>query len=160
MRTDFPEYAVAGGFPYVKRLGNRLVLVGLDSTRVSALSQYFVGRLGDEQLGALKQILDDPRLQGKTVLVLCHHGPVGPQRSHDWRESGLIDAKGLLAAMRGRPVVLHHGHSHQRYWHPAANGDPHLFGGGSSTEPGRAGFWLVDLEDHQRLEARAVPLQR
>ena len=28
----------------------------------------------------------------------------------------------------------------------------HLFGGGSSTEPGREGYWMLDVEDHKNIE--------
>jgi len=57
----------------------------------------------------------------------------------------------------GRPVVLLHGHSHQRYWHRARPGRPHLIAGGSSTE--RPGFWELRVEDHRALEAVAHPLR-
>ena len=97
-----------------------------------------------------------PRLEKRTVLVLSHHGPYGPQRRFTWRESGLVDARRLVDVLRDRRVVLHHGHSHHRYWHRATGGAPHVFGGGSATDRGTEGFWLVELDDHQRLDARRV----
>lgn len=149
LASDLPEYADVHGYPFVKLLGDDVALVGLDSTRVSRLSQYFVGRLGKGQLAALARVLDDPRLSGRTVHVLSHHGPLSK------------DGPALLKTLHGRSVVLHHGHSHIRTWRPAENERPHLFGGGSSTEPGREGFWLVDVENHRTLEAtRLVPGQR
>jgi hypothetical protein len=95
-------------------------------------------------------------MKGRTVLVLSHHGPFGPRRKFDWRESGLIDARGLLDVLRGRHVVLHHGHSHHRYWHRADGGAPHVFGGGSATDRGTEGFWQLELDDHRALEARML----
>jgi 3',5'-cyclic AMP phosphodiesterase CpdA len=159
LRSDLPEYADAQGYPFVKLLGNRLALVGLDSTRVHSWSHYVVGRLGPRQLRALTRVLDDPRLEGRTILVLSHHGPVGPSGTFAWRESGLLDAAAFMRTLRGRTVVVHHGHSHHRYWHRARDGAPHLFGGGSSTEGSRAGFWQLELEDHRVLEATAHPLR-
>ena len=121
----------------------------------------FVGRLRADQLAALTRVLDHPRVVGRTVHVLSHHGPLSSDGRREWLESALIDGPQLLAALHGRDVVLHHGHSHTRSWHRAEAQRPHLFGGGSSTEPGREGFWLVDVENHRTLEAtRLLPGQR
>ena len=153
-RSDLPEYATAGGYPFVRLVGADLALIGLDSTRVGALSQYFVGRLGRPQLAALRSLLDDPRLSGRTLLVLSHHGPLGPAGAFHWRQSGLLDAAELLEVLHGRPTVLLHGHSHDRYWHRAAAHRPHIFAGGSSTEQGGEGYWLIDVDAHDELDAQ------
>lgn len=152
--SAMPEYAVHDGFPFVRLVGDDLALVGLDSTRVRGLSHYFVGRLGKEQLSALEKILVDPRLEGRTVVVLLHHGPFGPHGAFDWTHSGLIDSKELLRVVHGRNVVVLHGHSHERYWHQRHEERPHLLSAGSSTERGREGYWVIDMDDHHALEAR------
>ncbi len=156
LSTELPELADAHGYPFVRRVGEKLAVVGLDSTRVGALSQYFFGRLGDDQLERLERVLKHPLLAGRTVLVLSHHGPLGPGGAFHWRESALLDAGRLLKAIHDRPAVLFHGHSHRRYWHGRRGARPHLFGGGSSTEPGSQGYWLIELEDHLSLEARSL----
>jgi 3',5'-cyclic AMP phosphodiesterase CpdA len=153
LRSDLPEHADARGWPYVRLVGERLAIVGLDSTRVRGWGQYFVGRLGLAQLSRLRRVLDDPRLAGRTTLVLSHHGPFGPRRRFDWRESGLLDSHHLLEVVRERSVVLHHGHSHLRFWHKAGEGLPHVFGGGSATDRGTEGFWHLEVDDHRTLEA-------
>jgi len=153
LKSDFPEYADALGYPFVKLWGDRWAVVGLDSTRVHGWTHYFAGRLGRRQLAALKRVLDDPRLAGRSILVLSHHGPHGPGGSFDWRESGLLDAGAFVEALRERPVVLMHGHSHYRYWHRAGAGMPHRLGGGSSTEPEYAGYFEIELDSHERVEA-------
>lgn len=158
MRSDLPEHADANGFPFVKLHGTRYAIIGLDSTRVGAITQYFFGSLGADQRRRLGALLDDPRLAGRTVLLLCHHGLDGPSGGFDWKETGLLDAGKLAALLRERPVVLHHGHSHHRYWHRARDGRPHAFGGGSSTERGGEGLWLIELDDHRHVEGRAVAL--
>ncbi len=155
--SDLPELADARGYPFVKLVGDRHALVGLDSTRVRGWSQYFVGRLGASQLRALARVLEHPALAGRTVLLLAHHGPAGPSGAFDWNESGLLDADALLRTLRHRPVVLLHGHSHHRYWHRARQGRPHLIAGGSSTE--RPGFFEVRVDDHRALEAVLHPLR-
>jgi predicted phosphodiesterase len=157
LTSDLPELADARGYPFVKLVGDRHALVGLDSTRVHGWSQYFVGRLGTSQLRALGRVLEHPLLERRTVLLLAHHGPAGPSGEFDWNESGLVDAEALLRTIRHRPVVLLHGHSHQRYWHRARAGRPHLIAGGSSTE--RPGFWELEIHDHRALEAVAHPLR-
>jgi 3',5'-cyclic AMP phosphodiesterase CpdA len=151
--SDLPEYADAAGYPFVKLLGDDVAVVGLDSTRVPGWSQYFVGRVGPAQLRALSKVLADPRVAGRTVHVLSHHGPLDDKGRHDWQESALIDARPLLKLLEGHEVMLHHGHSHIRSWHEAGDARPHLFGGGSSTEPGREGYWVLDVEDHRAVEA-------
>ncbi len=156
LQSDLPELADASGYPFVRLVGEKLAIVGLDSTRVGAITQYFFGRLGKAQLEALERVLEHPKLEGRTVLVLSHHGPLGPAGEFHWAESGLLDAGALLKALHGRPAVLLHGHSHRRYWHKHRGPRPHVFGGGSSTEPGSEGFWLIELEDHRSVEARPV----
>jgi len=156
LTSDLPDLADERGYPFVKLVGDRHALVGLDSTRVQGWSHYVVGRLGATQLRALARVLEHPALAGRTLLLLAHHGPAGPSGSFDWNESGLLDAEALLRTLRHRPVVLLHGHSHHRYWHRARHGRPHLIAGGSSTE--RSGFWEVRVDDHRALEAVAHPL--
>lgn len=157
LTSDLPELADARGYPFVKLVGERHALVGLDSTRVQGWSHYVVGRLGQRQLRALARVLEHPTMEHRTVLLLAHHGPAGPSGRFDWNESGLIDAAALLRTLHHRPVVLLHGHSHQRYWHHARPGRPHLIAGGSSTE--RPGFWEVRVDDHRALEAVAHRLR-
>jgi 3',5'-cyclic AMP phosphodiesterase CpdA len=157
LESDLPELADAGGYPFVKLVGDRHALVGLDSTRVQGWSHYVVGRLGTAQLRALGRVLEHPMLERRTVLLLAHHGPAGPSGKFDWNESGLIDAEELLRTIRDRPVVLLHGHSHHRYWHRARPDRPHLIAGGSSTEC--PGFWELRVENHHAVEAVAHPLQ-
>lgn len=155
LKSDLPELADARGYPFVRLLGGGAALVGLDSTRVRGWTHYFLGRVGDAQLEALGKILDHPTMAGRTVLLVLHHGPLGPRGRPDWHEAGLLDAKKLMRVISGRRVVLQHGHSHHRFWHRAEGQRPHIFGGGSSTQPGREGYWVVELDDHRALEGRA-----
>ena len=155
LKSDLPELADERGYPFVRLLGDDAALVGLDSTRVGGWTHYVLGRVGDAQLEALGQILDHPTMAERTVLLVLHHGPLGPGGQPDWREAGLLDAKKLMRVIHGRSVVLQHGHSHHRFWHRAEGARPHIFGGGSSTQPGREGYWVIDVDDHRELEGRA-----
>lgn len=155
LQSDFADY---GPFPFVKLIGDRHAVIGLDSTRgVSGWTHYFFGKLGAEQLAALGRLLDDPRLAGRTLLLMLHHGPHGPDGKHDWKESGLLDAPELIALLRDRPVVVLHGHSHERYWHRLEGGVPHRLGAGSSTE--HRTFCEVNLDDHKVVEVVPRPLR-
>jgi len=137
--------------------GFEVVFGDLLRSDLPELADYVVGRLGFGQLGRLGRVLEHPVMEGRTVLLLMHHGPAGPSGEFDWNESGLIDAGALLRTVQDRPVVLLHGHSHHRYWHRARPGRPHLIAGGSSTE--RPGFWELHVQDHRALEAVAHPLR-
>ena len=53
LRSDLPGHADGQGYPFVKLLGKSHALIGLDSTRVPSLGNYFFGRLGPAQLAAL-----------------------------------------------------------------------------------------------------------
>ncbi len=153
-RSDWPEYAGPDGYPFVRLVNERLAVVGLDSTRVPGWTHYLVGRVGEAQLDALGRLLSDPRLAGRTVLVLSHHGPLGPSGRFHWNHSALLDAGALTRRVRQHHAVLLHGHSHQRYWHRRTEARPHVLSAGSATEPGGEGYWLLELEDAVTMEAR------
>lgn len=155
MRSELPALADARGYPFVRFLDDAVALVGLDSTHVSGWAHYFLGRIGEAQLAALEAILNHPSMAKRTALVMLHHGPLSPRGRPSFREAGLLDAKRLMEVLAGRRVVLLHGHSHHRFWHRATGERPHIFGGGSSTERGREGYWVVELDDHRLLEGRA-----
>ncbi len=70
-------------------------------------------------------------------VVLLHHAPV-----RDWPWHELRGRRALLEATRGAAAVLC-GHLHQR--HRAGN----VLCAGSSTERGKEGYWLLDLEGSQ-----------
>src|SRR5262249_12288532 len=112
------------------------------------------GRVPAVQLDALRAILADPRLRGRTLLVATHYALRRPDGSPDGFTHGLENADELLAlcAPVARCAVLH-GHIHHRFHHRPANG-PHLFGAGSATHRGREGFWQLEIE---RDRVRALP---
>lgn len=156
LETEQHKVVDGAGYPWVRLLGTKHALVGLDSTRVPGIAHYFVGRLGGAQLSALRDILDSDALRGRTVLLMLHHGPTGPGGKFSWKESALLDAKKLQALIDRRDVVVLHGHSHVRFWWPPHGGQPHVLGGGSSTEPGRDGAWAIEVHDRLRVDARLV----
>ena len=153
VRSDLPRHADASGYPFVRLLGDDLAVVGLDSTRVPSYAGYVFGRLGDDQLARLDALLADPALASRSVAVMVHHAPLDAQGRRNPFSGGLIDGARLLEVTAGRCVSLFCGHVHARYRVAAAAGRPEVFCGGSATERGSEGYWVIDLEDRRVVSA-------
>jgi 3',5'-cyclic AMP phosphodiesterase CpdA len=147
LRSDLPEYTRDGAFPFVRLLGDEAAVVGLMSARVPPVPGLSFGVVGTKQLGALKDLLADKRLDGRAVIVVVHHAPVGPSGRKDRFFHGLLDADQLLAMLPGPRFAVLHGHIHKRYHHAATDKRPHTFGAGSSTEGGHEGYWVIEVRD-------------
>jgi 3',5'-cyclic AMP phosphodiesterase CpdA len=144
--SDLPQYAGPDGFPFVRLLDDTAV-VGLASARVPEMPGFSFGLIGETQRERLAQLLKDPKLEGKAVLVVVHHAPLGEHGKKDKILHGLWDAKKLFALVSGPRFAVLHGHIHRRYHHPASATRPHLFGAGSSTQAGREGYWIIETKD-------------
>jgi 3',5'-cyclic AMP phosphodiesterase CpdA len=106
------------GFPFVRRRGN-VALVAL-STGVPTGPFMATGWLGEQQLSALAQALDQTR--GLFRIVLIHHPPFSPPQRHMRR---LIDAADLRRVLAEHSAeLLIHGHDHERavIWLDGAHG--------------------------------------
>jgi 3',5'-cyclic AMP phosphodiesterase CpdA len=156
LKSDLPDYCGPDGYPYVRLVGEKLAVIGLDSTHLAPAPGLAFGRLGFGQLRRLGAILDDPALRGRAVCALVHHAPLHRWGGADSVTHGLWDAKALLALLKGRHASVHHGHIHQRYWHRATADRPHLFGAGASTMRGDEGYWLIDLAEDGSLTAATI----
>jgi 3',5'-cyclic AMP phosphodiesterase CpdA len=154
MRSDLPDLAVDGPFPFVRLVGPALALIGINSARPNPNPFSSAGAVPSAQLAALARLLDDPRLAGRRLVVMTHYGPLRPDGRPDARRHGLDNAAELLALCARPGLLLVHGHIHHRYCHPPAPGRPWLFCAGSATHRGREGFWLYEFAGTR---ARAVP---
>lgn len=99
----------AAGFPFLRRRGG-VALIGLDSG-VPTAPFVASGRLGETQLAALGQLLDQTRAEGLARVVFLHHPPhVGGARVL----RGLDDASAFesVIARHGAELVVH-GHNHK-----------------------------------------------
>ncbi len=103
MRGDRGE-----SFPFVRRRGP-MALVGL-STSQPTLPLSATGRLGDDQLAHLADVLVELAEDKLFRVVLIHHPPV--ENAHHFRR--LVDAAALREVLRkhGAELVLH-GHHHE-----------------------------------------------
>lgn len=153
MLTDMPELQTDGVFPYVRLFGTELAVVGVNSARPNPQLWRSSGRTPQAQIEGLHAVLSDPRVAGRFVLLLTHYAPRRPDGSHDSYTHGLENADELLGAcgamVRG---ALLHGHIHHRM-HVRAMGVP-IFGAGSTTDAGREGLWVFEVEPGQ---TRVIP---
>ena len=142
--NDWPERAVDGGWPRVRLYGGALAVVSVNSARPNPQLWRSSGRIPEVQLRALREVLADARLEGRTVLIATHYAPRRPDGSPDRFNHGLENADELLALCAGRPrTAILHGHIHWCFHLP---GQPHLFGAGSTTHEGREGLWMFEVE--------------
>lgn len=141
----------AAVWPHVRRLGPRLVLIGLDPTRPNFITDR--GRLGPAQLDRLaveiKSLSPEDRL-----IVLCHY-TIGVPPGHKPEQSrhAMIDASKLIEVLRGpRPVLYVHGHEHEPWCTRSAAADnivtlnagaPAMI---SRDWPCGQGFWEIETD--------------
>lgn len=74
------------------------------------------GRIGDCQIGRLRQALSDPRLRDKLRVVAIHHPPAGPPARSRVRGLRDRDALARVLADTGAELVIH-GHEHRDMHH-------------------------------------------
>ena len=145
--SDLPEHRREGAFPFVRLVGEGAAVVGLCSARSLPSPGLSYGTIGPAQLEGLAALVADPRLDGRAILVVVHHAPRTFKDVADGWHHGLRDADALLKLLPGPRFAVLHGHIHQRYHHPATADRPHLFGAGSSTQAGKEGYWLIEVEN-------------
>ncbi len=124
--SDLPEYRREGPFPFVHLSSDDSAVVGLLSARLPPVPGLAFGRIGHPQLSALRDLLEDPRMKHRAVLVMVHHAPRRADLTPDTRLHGLRDADALLRLLPGPRFAVVHGHLHQRFHHPATATRPHL----------------------------------
>jgi len=146
LESDLPELRREGSWPLVRLLGEDAAIVGLKSARVPAFPGMSFGVIGRRQLGGLRDAVSHPRLKDRAVLVVVHHAPLTGHGRPDRLHHGLMDREALFRIARGPRFAVLHGHIHHRYHHAATEARPHLFGAGSSTQRGREGYWLIEVE--------------
>lgn len=105
-------------FPFVRRRGP-VAVIGL-STAVAAPWFRATGRLGDDQIGKLRETLAKAATDGLFRVVVIHH----PPESEPARKSErLLDGQAFLAAVAdaGAELIIHgHEHIHSTAWFDAA----------------------------------------
>ncbi len=146
MRSDRPELATDGLFPFVRLFGEDLAVVGVSSARPNPEPWRSSGRVPDAQLGGLSRVLADPAIRERFVIVMTHYAPRLWNGRPDSMTHGLENADALLAAIAELPRgCLIHGHVHRRFALREPGVRPMLLGAGSTTQAGREGLWVIEV---------------
>jgi 3',5'-cyclic AMP phosphodiesterase CpdA len=146
LHSDLPEHRRDGSYPFVRLIGDEAAVVGVHSSLLPSVPGVSYGRLGPAQLDGVAAIVSDKRLEDRALLVAVHHAPRTQKNVPDKLSHRLLDAEKLLALLPGPRFAVLHGHIHRRFHHPATSLMPHLFGAGSSTQSGREGAWLIEVD--------------
>jgi len=146
LSSDVQTRSTLGPWPVVRLVGDGLALIALHTSLLPSIPGVSYGRVGSEQLEGLREAISHPALKGRAVLVVVHHAPRRPDGRPDKLSHRLLDADALLELLPGPRFAVLHGHIHHRYHHPATATRPHLFCAGSSTQAGREGYWLIDVD--------------
>lgn len=155
LKSDLPELAVDGPYPFVRLFGEHLAIVGVNSAKPNSNPFSSSGYVPVHQLAGLKRVLLDARVKDRFVIVMTHYGIVKRDGSPDSDHHGLKNWQELARACNRARLILVHGHIHGRYYHRASDEHPWLFCAGSTTHMGREGGWVYEVEAD---ETRAIPL--
>jgi 3',5'-cyclic AMP phosphodiesterase CpdA len=145
-RSDLPDYAVDGPYPYVRLLSNSLAIVGVNSSKPNPNPFSSSGRISKPQIDALARVLDDPRLSERRVIVMTHYGILRRDGKPDSEHHGLENADEFVSVCARPNVMIAHGHIHGRYCHAPVVGRPWIFCAGSATQREREGIWVYELD--------------
>lgn len=131
----------AGQFPVVRKLG-KLSLIGLSTACVTPLFMAS-GKLGDEQLQKLAELLQQAVAEDQVVVLLIHHPPLPGMTK--WRKA-LTDAPALQAVLKEHPpVLIFYGHLHynrEQQW-----GDGRIYCTAAASSVSDASYRVIDIEE-------------
>jgi len=153
--SDLPEYRRDGQWPTVRLIGEGLAVVCVNSARPNPQPWLSSGFVPEAQLQGLSDIVEDPRVSGRFVIVATHYAPRLANGQPDHARHGLDNANDFLAACSGiQRGLVAHGHVHRCYEVRVPEVQIPLFGAGSATHQGHEGIWVYDIAEG---EATAVP---
>jgi 3',5'-cyclic AMP phosphodiesterase CpdA len=146
MRSDCPDLATDGAWPRV-RLFDGCAIVSIGSARPNPAPWRSSGRIPEAQLAGLRRALIDSRLQGRFVIVATHYAPRKESGHPDSALHGLENADALLDALSSMERgCLVHGHIHKQYRLDLPGVRPSILCAGSTTQEGREGLWVFDVD--------------
>jgi len=147
LQSDAPESAVDDSWPLVRWLGAEAVAIAVNSSVPHRLPWRSSGRLPQEQLDALRELLEDSRVRERFVFVLTHHAPRLADGRPDSAHHRLENADAFLdVCSKIRRGAILFGHVHQTYRLNLAGLDVALFNAGSATMFRNEGLWVFDLQ--------------
>lgn len=145
IQSDLPTYQLDGAYPYCKLLGDDVALIGINT---GIATPWFIaaGQVDERELRALGELLKDPRLEGRAVVVMLHHPLLPYEHTRVQRSRRLRNEAEVLRMLRMHDVTLAiHGHNH----HYGIHHLPHLRGHGvlHICEAGSAGVTKAKSPD-------------
>lgn len=145
--TDRPDLATDGPWPLVKRVGDDVAVVSVNSARPNPQPWRSSGRVPDAQIAGLRAALADPGVRGRFCFVLTHYAPVLADGRPDKKSHGMVNADAFLDACRGadRGAILC-GHMHRGYRVAVPGVPTEIFCAGSATAEGKEGVWVFDVD--------------
>lgn len=130
-------------FPVLHKSG-KISFIGLTSACVTPLFMA-TGKLGEEQLGRLAELLKQAAGQGQLVCLLIHHPPLPGMTK--WRKA-LVDAEALQAVLEVHPpALIFHGHLHHNReleW-----GHSHIYCTAAASSASDASYRVLDIEENE-----------
>ena len=152
-----PEDA-ADQYPVVRKLG-KLSLIGLSTACVTPVFMAS-GRLGDQQLHRLAELLRQAAAEGQMVVLLIHHPPLPGMTN--WRK-GLDDAAALEDVLKQHPpLLIFYGHLHynrEQQW-----GDSRIYCTAAASSVSDASYRVNDIDDRDdcrdfRMSLKSVAIE-
>ena len=148
LQSDLPELQTDSGFPFVRLLRDSAAVVGLDTTRLAPLPGLSFGEIRPAELRCLDRLLRTDALQSRSVMLLMHHAPFGPEGRPDTPTHGLWRLARFLEVVRQHPrLTIHCGHIHRRYDLAACPEHPRILNPGSGTLHSGPGFYVMEIDD-------------
>lgn len=130
----------ANSFPVVRKLGG-LTLIGLSSACVTPVFMA-TGKVGEEQLRRLADLLQQAADEGQLVCLLIHHPPLPGMTK---RRKCLTDADALEAILTPHPPpLIFHGHLHHNrelQW-----GESRIYCTAAASSVSESSYRVVDIE--------------
>ncbi len=154
LQSDAPESAVDGPWPLVRWLGPEVVAIAVNSSVPHRVPWRSSGRISQEQLDALRRLLEDPRMRERFVFVMTHHAPRLANGRPDAAQHRLENADAFLeVCSKIREGAILFGHVHHCYRLTLPELDIALFNAGSATMFRSEGLWLFDVKSGE-IQAR------
>lgn len=146
--TDRADLASDDGWPLVRLFGDDVAVISIASARPNPAPWRSAGRIPEAQLRALSKVIVDAEVSSRFAIVITHYAPRLWNGRPDAVLHGLENAEDFLrvVAPLANGVVLH-GHVHRRFRIDLPGVLPPFLGAGSTTQAGREGLWMIDVED-------------
>jgi len=147
LQNDLPEYCRGGHWPLIRLVGEKVAVIGLNSSRPNLWPWKSDGEIPAEQLEALSEIVKDARVKDRFIFVMTHYAPRLANGEPDKKLHGLSNADDFLERCKAidKGAILF-GHIHRTYRVDIPEVGIPLYCAGSATMEGHEGAWVYEVE--------------